>query len=90
MTTPHDAVPEADVQEQHLDAEAAVVDPSAVLATEVAGDAERPEADAQEQAMPVEVDEIVAARPGRPRPDDVPEADWFEQSIAEPLDDEER
>ena len=49
--------------------------------------AERPEADVLEQAAVVEVDQSVERGAWR---DDVAEADWLDQSIEEPLDDERR
>ena len=49
--------------------------------------AQRPEADVLEQAAVVEVDQIIERGA---RNDDVAEADWLEQSIEEPLDDERR
>ncbi|HUY23505.1 MAG TPA: hypothetical protein VMV22_14310 [Acidimicrobiales bacterium] len=49
-----------------------------------------PDADAAEQAQPVETgdeeDERAVVRPAERG--DVPEADWLEQSVAEPLDDD--
>ena len=71
-------VPEADALEQRRPADW-VGGPGTV------GD--RPEADAVEQQQPV-----VGARPlfAHPDRDDVPEADWLEQSIDEPFDDDER
>jgi len=53
---------------------------------------DKPEADALEQAQPVGeevVTPVGSRRPSRGR-DEVPEADWLEQSVLEPLDDEER
>ncbi len=47
-----------------------------------------PDADALEQSQPV-VEERSVLRPGA-HDDDVPEADWLEQSVAEPIDDDER
>jgi hypothetical protein len=47
---------------------------------------EKPEADALEQAHPVDSERVRVVSPGR---DDVPEADWLEQSVVEPLDEDE-
>ena len=54
-----------------------------------------PEADAleQDQAVEDEADDVPGSTGNRRSPaerGEVPEADWFEQSIAEPLDDEAR
>jgi hypothetical protein len=50
---------------------------------------ERPEADALEQAQPVEGVQVrVVSRPEEHR-DEVSEADWLEQSVVEPLDEDE-
>ena len=76
----HDPVPEADAIEQ----DRAVEEESDDLPGSV-GD--RPEADAIEQARPVGEERAVRSSSQR---DEVPEADWFEQSIVEPLDDEAR
>lgn len=59
------------------------------LVTEIADELDHgvPEADALEQSLVVEEEQIVD-RSGDHT--DVPEADWLEQSIAEPIDDEER
>ncbi len=46
-----------------------------------------PEADALEQEQSVVPEKTVEAAHHR---DDVPEADWLEQSMAEPFDDEDR
>jgi hypothetical protein len=46
-----------------------------------------PEADALEQEQSVVPERTVQATHHR---DDVPEADWLEQSVAEPFDDEDR
>jgi hypothetical protein len=46
-----------------------------------------PEADALEQEQSVTPERSVVAPPGR---GEVPEADWLEQSVAEPFDDEDR
>ena len=46
-----------------------------------------PEADALEQEQPVVPERTVQATHHRA---DVPEADWLEQSMAEPFDDEDR
>ncbi|HLN42628.1 MAG TPA: hypothetical protein VK215_09245 [Acidimicrobiales bacterium] len=46
-----------------------------------------PEADALEQEEPVVPERGIRLPPDR---GDVPEADWLEQSVAEPLDDEDR
>jgi hypothetical protein len=53
----------------------------------VAPDEPAAEADAAEQATPT-TEKRAVVRP--PQHDDVPEADWLEQSVVEPLDDEER
>ncbi|MDA8380365.1 MAG: hypothetical protein M0020_05990 [Actinomycetota bacterium] len=49
--------------------------------------AERPEADVLDQAAVVEVDQSIERGAWH---DDVAEADWLDQSIEEPLDDERR
>ncbi len=46
-----------------------------------------PEADALEQEEPVVPERSIRVPPGR---GEVPEADWLEQSVAEPFDDEDR
>jgi len=46
-----------------------------------------PEADALEQEQLVVPDRSIQATPER---GDVPEADWLEQSVVEPFDDEDR
>jgi hypothetical protein len=46
-----------------------------------------PEADALEQEQPVVPERTVEGTHHR---DDVPEADWLEQSMVEPFDDEDR
>ena len=46
-----------------------------------------PEADALEQEQSVTLERSVTVPPGR---GEVPEADWLEQSVAEPFDDEDR
>ncbi len=46
-----------------------------------------PEADALEQEQPVVAERTTLAPPER---GEVPEADWLEQSVAEPFDDEDR
>jgi hypothetical protein len=72
-------VPERDAREQSENPDVAPVDlPEGV--------GEKPEADALEQAHPVERDRVRVIPPGR---DDVPEADWLEQSVVEPLDEDE-
>jgi len=50
------------------------------------GVGDKPEADAIEQAHPVDERRARVVAPPR---DDVPEADWLEQSVVEPLDDDE-
>lgn len=47
---------------------------------------EKPEADAIEQAQPVEEERVRVVSPGH---EGVPEADWLEQSVVEPLDEDE-
>jgi hypothetical protein len=76
---PNHAVPEADAIDR-----ARALEDDAELPVSV-GD--RPEADALEQARPVSDERTVRSPSER---GDVPEADWFEQSIVEPLDDEAR
>jgi hypothetical protein len=49
-----------------------------------------PEADALEQEQPVEEEIEERSIHATPERDDVPEADWLEQSVVEPFDDEER
>ncbi len=46
-----------------------------------------PEADAREQQQPIVPERSIETSPGR---GDVPEADWLEQSVAEPFDDDDR
>jgi hypothetical protein len=46
-----------------------------------------PEADALEQEQSVVAERTIQASPER---DDVPVADWLEQSVVEPFDDEDR
>jgi hypothetical protein len=71
-------VPEADAIEQ-----AESEEPHASELPEELG--EKPEADALEQAQSVEESRTrVVPRTS----DEVPEADWLEQSVVEPLDDE--
>jgi hypothetical protein len=72
-------VPETDAMEQSEDAGAVPVAPPEV------GE-EKPEADALEQAHPVDRGRARVISPGR---DDVPEADWLEQSLVEPPDEDE-
>ena len=78
--------PEADVSEQQEPVtDVSVEDPFEAL--EDLG--ERPEADTLEQAIPVDEDQILNPAPRRAEASD---ADWIEQSIEVPLDedDEER
>lgn len=80
-------VPDADAQEQGQPAEGwASAEPGPAEGAGPPG-VERSEADAAEQAQVVADEQV---RTGAPRRDDVPEADWLEQTIAEPIDDEER
>ena len=51
---------------------------------------DKPEADTLEQARPVAEGPGRSARRLEHVPEEVPEADWFEQSVAEPVDEEER
>lgn len=68
--------------------EAEPVDESGASATRIGARdlEEKPEADALEQAQPVETDKVRIVSRGR---EDVPEADWLEQSLVEPLDEDE-
>jgi hypothetical protein len=89
MMTPMDAdqvVPEADAFEQ----DQALVEGAAALPRSI-GD--KPEADVIEQERSVVEERSVAEERSVRSPSErgeVPEADWFEQSIVEPLDDEVR
>jgi hypothetical protein len=74
----HEPVPENDSEERPVAGEASVDIPEDL--------GEKPEADALEQALPVQGERVRKVAPVR---DDVPEADWLEQSVAEPLDDDE-
>ena len=76
----NEPVPEADALEQERDVEEKTAD-----LVESVGD--RPEADAIEQSRPVTEGRTV--RPASER-GEVPEADWIEQQVTEPLDDEVR
>ncbi len=76
----NDPVPEADALEQKHDVADAGDD-----RIDSVGD--RPEADALEQRRPVTEERTV--RPPAER-GEVPEADWIEQNVTEPLDDEVR
>ncbi len=83
---PEPVASDADLQEQREDADGAPEGdggPGTVLA---GGLGDRPEADVLDQAA-----EVAGTHPRRPgeRADDVPEADWLEQAIAEPPDEEE-
>ncbi len=81
-TMENEPVPEADALEQKRD-----------VADADAGDdridsvGDRPEADALDQRRPVTEERTV--RPPAER-GEVPEADWIEQQVTEPLDDEVR
>jgi hypothetical protein len=75
---PEEPVPEADAQEQ------AGADEGVAPDVPIVG--EKPEADALEQALPVDEGRV---RVVSSHPDEVSEADWLEQSVVEPLDDEE-
>lgn len=76
-------VSEADVLEQ----EEPVTGGDRPVDVAIGVDSDVPEADAREQAQVVDEDQIRVAGPTSP---EVPEADWLEQSIVEPIDDEER
>lgn len=76
--------PEADALEQQA--------PAGDVSTEersepVTDRGERPEGDVLEQSIPVEETQIVRRSA---RHDDVDEADWLDQSIEEPVEDERR
>ena len=76
----HDPIPEADALEQHEDPEREPTQPDRP------GDLrDRPEADTVEQSMVVEEEQVLERGERR---DDVPEADWLEQSVGEPIDEE--
>jgi hypothetical protein len=77
-----DQVPEADAAEQREE-----VETSAPVAGAPQVPADADEADVQEQAQVVEVDQRLEPAP---RSAETPEADWLEQSVAEPLDDDRR
>lgn len=74
-------VPEADAIEQSEDTDSSVA-PSE-LPNEIG---EKPEADALDQSRAVSEARVRVVPPER---DDVPEADWLEQSVAEPFDEDE-
>jgi hypothetical protein len=76
----NEPVPEADAVEQEVKVEEGWDHLPASV-----GD--RPEADAIEQARPVAEERTLRSSSER---GEVPEADWIEQSIVEPLDDEVR
>jgi hypothetical protein len=81
--TDQDQVPMPDVAEQHATADRAR---SGELSEEIPED-EGAEADLLDQSRVVEEEQVVErAR----QPLDVNEADWLEQRIAEPIDDEQR
>lgn len=81
-------VPDADAQEQGQPVDGWSEEDEVVGATADGGPLDvRPEADALEQAQVVAEEQV---RTSTSRPDDVAEADWLEQSIAEPLDEDER
>ena len=87
---PGKALPDAgegDVQDQHDPGGAPEPEPVSSVPSGQLDSADRPEADVLEQAVVVEVDQSVEPRPWH---DDVAEADWLDQSIEEPLDDERR
>jgi hypothetical protein len=75
----HEPVPENDAQEQPESPDGTSADLPEDLG-------EKPEADVLEQALPVQRERVRKIAPAR---DDVPEADWLEQSVAEPLDEDE-
>ena len=75
----HEPVPENDAQEQPEPPEGTSVDLPDDLE-------EKPEADVLEQALPVQRERVRKIAPAH---DDVPEADWLEQSVVEPLDEDE-
>jgi hypothetical protein len=75
----HEPVPENDAQEQPESPDGPSVD--------LPGDlGEKPKADVLEQALPVQRERVRKIAPAH---DDVPEADWLEQSVVEPLDEDE-
>lgn len=76
-----DPVPEADAIEQSEDPDGATE--GSQLPRDVG---EKPEADALEQSQSVEDGRMRVVPPAR---DEVPEADWLEQSVAEPFDEDE-
>ncbi len=76
-----DPTPEADELEQREEPDGSVEKPPAE--PDLAAD--RPEADTIEQSMLVDEEQILDRGEHR---DDVPEADWLDQSIVEPFDDE--
>lgn len=75
--------PEADVLEQAEPAGAQAAEGS-VRPPEVG---ERPEADVLEQAQPVDEDQLVDRSS---RHETVSEADWLDQTVSEPLEEERR
>jgi len=75
----HEPVPENDVEKHPESADETSVDLPEDLR-------EKPEADVLEQALPVQRERV---RKIAPVHDDVPEADWLEQSVVEPLDEDE-
>ena len=74
-------VPDADAAEQHDTAEGE-------LAPTVPEAVDAPEADALDQARPVDEDGAGGAARVHPPDVEASEADWLEQSRAEPIDDE--
>jgi hypothetical protein len=76
-------VPEADALEQEAPAGDEAVEETGEVPADLA---DRPEADVLEQARPVGEDHPM---PRSRDHDDVNEADWLEQSIGEPAQDEE-
>jgi len=75
--------PEADVSEQEEPATSASVEGPFEVPEDLG---ERPEADVLEQALPVEEDQILSLAGSRVEASD---ADWIEQSIEVPLDEDE-
>ncbi len=75
--------PEADVAEQEKSAASASADGFAEVPDDLG---EQPEADVLEQALPVEEDQILSPAGSRAEASD---ADWIEQSIEVPLDEDE-